>query len=83
MSTDVVGRWALSAARRRAYIVLALKRVRPGSGSHHRFLTTHTLGHAIVDLRQIIRRPPFVLAGAVATRLDMPERATADVDGCG
>jgi hypothetical protein len=33
-----------------------------------------------VDLRRIIKRTPFVVVGAVAARLYMPERSTADVD---
>jgi hypothetical protein len=69
-----------AAARRRTLIGLARKRAHPGSGSHHTLLTARTAERPIVDLTQIIRLTPYVVVGAVATRLYMPERATRDVD---
>jgi hypothetical protein len=65
---------------RKRLIALALKRARPGSGSHPSFLRERTSSYRGMDLRQLISRAPFVVVGAVATRLYMPERATVDVD---
>ncbi|MBI3971630.1 MAG: hypothetical protein HY332_10115 [Chloroflexi bacterium] len=68
------------ATRRKAYIALIQKRVRPGSGSHISTLQTRTTRQRVMDLRQLIRQTPFVLVGGIATRLYMPERLTLDVD---
>jgi hypothetical protein len=66
--------------RRKAFITLARKRVRPGSGSHPAFLGARTVRVPIVDLQRLIRDTPFVVVGGVATRLYMPERSTLDID---
>lgn len=65
-------------ARRRLLLEIARRRARPGSGSTIEFLRTRTWSEPEVDLHQI--RTPFVLVGATATALYMPERVTNDVD---
>src|SRR5687767_8476568 len=65
---------------RKSIIALALKRARPGSGSHPTFIRERTSSYRGMDLQRVILRAPFVVVGAVATRLYMPERATLDVD---
>jgi len=80
MSSGRAGSLAGRTARRQAFIALARKRARAGSGSHPSFLRARTFRRSIVDIRRIIQRTRFVVVGAVATRLYMPERATIDVD---
>ncbi|MFH1603097.1 MAG: nucleotidyltransferase domain-containing protein [Pseudomonadota bacterium] len=65
---------------REAFIELALRRARPGSGSAPGFRARRTWSLPVSDLRMIIRRTSFVVVGGVATRLYMPERMTLDVD---
>jgi hypothetical protein len=64
---------------RQNFIQLTLRRVKPGSGSTHEFLTTRTWKNQVTDLRQLIQ-VPYVIVGGVATRLYMPERMTDDLD---
>jgi hypothetical protein len=64
---------------RQKFIQLTLRRVKPGSGSTHEFLTTRTWHKQVTDLRQLIQ-VPYVIVGGVATRLYMPERMTYDLD---
>jgi hypothetical protein len=64
---------------RQKFIQLTLRRVKPGSGSTHKFLTTRTWKNQVTDLRQLIQ-VPYVIVGGVATRLYMPERMTYDLD---
>jgi hypothetical protein len=64
---------------RQKFIQLTLRRVKPGSGSTHEFLTTRTWKKQVTDLRQLIQ-VPYVIVGGVATRLYMPERMTDDLD---
>ena len=66
------------AARRRLLLDIVRRRVRPGSGSTVEFLRTRTWSEPEVDLHRI--RTPFVLVGATATALYMPERLSQDVD---
>ncbi len=66
--------------RRRQYLALALRKAKPGTGSHHNFLRKRTLTYSVTDLRKILHRTPFIIVGGVATRLYMPERMTSDVD---
>lgn len=65
-------------ARRRLLLDIVRRRVRPGSGSAVDFLRTRTWSEPTVDLHRI--RTPFVLVGATATALYMPERQSEDVD---
>lgn len=65
--------------RRRLLISMALKRVRPGSGSGLELLRARTWRHPVFDLRTIVT-VPFVVVGGVATRLYAPERMTDDLD---
>ncbi len=67
------------AARRRFYIQMAKKRVRPGSGSGPETLWARTWRRPVFDLRTITA-VPFVVIGGVATRLYAPERMTDDLD---
>ncbi|OQY58311.1 MAG: hypothetical protein B6245_12500 [Desulfobacteraceae bacterium 4572_88] len=68
------------ARRRREYLAIALRKAKPGSGSHHSFLRKRTLTHIVTDPGKILHRTPFVVVGGVATRLYMPERVTLDLD---
>ena len=65
-------------ARRRLLLSIVRRRVRPGSGSTVEFLRTRTWSDPAVDLHQL--RTPFVLVGATATALYMPERLSNFVD---
>ncbi len=67
------------AARRRFYIQMAKKRVRPGSGSGPETLWARTWRRPVFDLRTLTA-VPFVVIGGVATRLYAPERMTDDLD---
>jgi hypothetical protein len=64
--------------RRRRYLEIALRRIRPGTGSSEAFYRRRDWTETPVDLSQI--RTPFIVIGAVATRLYMPERVTRDLD---
>ena len=68
------------AHRRREYLAIALRKAKPGSGSHHNFLRKRTLTYTVTDPGKILNRTPFVIVGGVATRLYMPERVTLDLD---
>ncbi len=64
----------------RAFIDMAMRRARPGSGSTAEYRLQRTWTLPVSDLSQIIRSTPFVVVGGVATRLYMPERMTLDLD---
>ena len=66
-------------ARRRLYLSLAQKRVKPGSGSSLSLLLARTWRQPVFDLRTLFT-VPFVVMGGVATRLYSPERMTDDLD---
>jgi hypothetical protein len=66
--------------RRKQYIALVQKRVRPGSGSSLAFMQSRTWAYPVADLNRIIQKTPFAVVGGVATRLYMPERMTLDID---
>ena len=66
--------------RRKAYLSLALRRARPGSGSSCDFLQTRLWKGTLVTLDLAQLHTPFVIAGGVATRLYMPFRVTLDLD---
>lgn len=68
------------AQRRRCFINLVKKRVKPGTGSSIDFLNQRTWNHFLVNVKAIIKRAPFVIVGGVATRLYMPERMTVDLN---
>jgi hypothetical protein len=70
----------LGKIRRKQYIALVQKRVRPGSGSSLAFMQSRTWAYPVADLNRIIQKTPFVVVGGVATRLYMPERMTLDID---
>ncbi len=66
---------------RKFFLLLAKKRVKPGSGSTTYFLNKRTWSLAVTDIRKLIPSSiPFVVVGGVATRLYMPERMTLDLD---
>jgi hypothetical protein len=69
-----------NAPKRKAFIHLAKKYSKPGSGSHLSILKKRTWNFILPNLKQIITRSPFVVVGGVATRLYMPERMTLDLD---
>lgn len=62
---------------RRELIAMALRRARPGSGSMLDFLRMRTWSEPSVNLHDL--RTPFVIVGAVATNLYVPERPTQDI----
>jgi hypothetical protein len=64
---------------RKKFIAISSRRVKPGSGSTHEFLTARTWRKAVTDLRDLINAP-YAIVGGVATRLYMPERMTDDLD---
>lgn len=68
------------AQRRRCFINLVKKRVKPGTGSSIAFLNQRTWNNFVVNVKAIIKRAPFVIVDGVATRLYMPERMTVDLD---
>jgi len=68
-----------ASARRRLLIDLARRRIRPGSGSHIKFLKKRTTNMKWPDLSSALSPVSFAVVGAVATRLYMPERATRDL----
>ncbi len=68
------------AQRRRFFIDLCLRRIKPGTGSGHDFLRRRTAMNPWPDLRPILQDLPWVIVGAVATRAYMPERMTNDLD---
>jgi hypothetical protein len=66
--------------RRRIVLDMALRRVRPGTGSSHEFMRRRTAMNEWPDLRQILDGIDWVIVGGVATRAYMPERMTKDLD---
>src|SRR6266487_792867 len=66
--------------RRHELIALAMRRARAGSGSGIATLARRTTRLIWPDLRRALGEVPWAVCGAVATRLYMPERATADLD---
>lgn len=67
-------------ARRKAYLALAKRRARPGTGSSKAFVRRRTSKGSAVKLSEVFKETPFVVVGGVATRLFMPERMTLDID---
>jgi len=65
---------------RKRLIDLAVRRVQPGTGSHLDFLRDRTLTRPVYDIKSILGASYFVIVGATATRLYMPERMTLDLD---
>ena len=68
------------AQRRRVLIDICRRRIRPGTGSAPEFLRRRTAMSDWPDLRPVLRDIPWAVAGGVATRAYMPERATKDLD---
>lgn len=66
--------------RRRILIDICRRRIRPGTGSAPEFLQRRTAMNPWPDLRPMLQDIPWVITGAVATRVYMPERATKDLD---
>jgi hypothetical protein len=66
--------------KRKHFITLVMKYVKPGAGSSIEFLSKRTWTHPVTNLNDIIKQAPFVVVGGVATRLYMPERMTLDLD---
>src|SRR6266545_3003594 len=70
-----------AAERRRRFLALAWRRHKPSAfGSSTALLAARTSHMKWPDLRQVLQSVPWAVCGAVATRLYMPERATADLD---
>lgn len=67
-------------ARRKLLLEMAIRRARPGAGSADVFLRERTAIVAWPDLTEIFTGLRWAVAGAVATRAYMPERATQDLD---
>lgn len=61
-------------------IEMVLRRQRRGSGSSMESLRKRTARVLYHDMSHVLGQVPWCVVGAVATRLDMPERATADLD---
>jgi hypothetical protein len=70
----------LAAQKRKFFLSLVKKRVKPGSGSGSSFLHQRTWSYPVNNLNLIIKQAPFVVVEGVATRLYMPERMTLDLD---
>jgi hypothetical protein len=71
----------ISPAQRRRFIIkMSLRRIKPGAGSSLEFLQRRTAMNPWPDLQPILQGLPWAIAGAVATRAYMPERATKDLD---
>ena len=71
----------LTPAQRRSFMIgFCRRRVQPGAGSAVEFLHRRTAMNPWPDLRPVLEGIPWVIAGAVATRAYMPERATRDLD---
>jgi hypothetical protein len=65
---------------RKTIIRQAQKRQRPGTGSSREFLARRMAMVHWPDLTPVLSPIPWAVVGAVASRLYMPERATADLD---
>ncbi len=65
---------------RRIMIDMCLRRQKPGTGSSMFALRERTAMNPWPDLRELLKGVPWVVAGGVATRAYMPERATKDLD---
>lgn len=70
----------LAEKTRKTIIEIARRRQRPGSGSAAIYNRERTARMMWPDLNRILIDVPFVVVGAVATRLYMPERSTRDLD---
>jgi hypothetical protein len=68
------------ATRRKAFLALAKRRTVPGSGSSRAHLQGRTVKQTMPDLQSILQPLSFVVVGAMAARLYMPERMTYDTD---
>lgn len=68
------------AQKRKQFITLVMKRIKPGTGSSLEFLDRRTWVYPVTDLKTIIIQAPFVIVEGIATRLYMPERTTLDLD---
>ena len=68
--------------RRKQYLALARRRVQPGSGSSRALLLSRNWQDPGMDIGVDLQcvRTPFVVVGAVATWLYMPQRMTRDLD---
>lgn len=66
--------------KRRLLLDIALRRVRPGTGSSHEFMLRRTAMIEWPDLRNVLQGIEWVIVGGVATRAYMPERGTKDLD---
>jgi len=65
---------------RKTMIRIAQKRQKPGSGSGQEFLRERTTLMHYPDFSQVFQNIGWAVAGAVATRLYMPERITQVID---
>ncbi len=65
--------------RRRLFLDIVKRRVRPGTGGSRQFLETRIANQTWPDLTTILKEIPWCVVGAVATRTYMPYRATQDL----
>jgi hypothetical protein len=66
--------------KRRVFLDMALRHIRPGTGSSHEFMLRRTAMTDWPDLRKVLQGVDWVIVGGVATRAYMPERMTKDID---
>lgn len=66
--------------KRRFFINMNLRRVRPGAGSSIEHFKKRNWNLPVSDINSIFRSTPFVVCGGVATRAYSPERKAEDLD---
>lgn len=64
----------LSHEDRKTIIRMAQRKARPGAGSGRHILRERTAEYGGTDVRALLGKIPFAIAGGLATRLYMPER---------
>ncbi|MBU1660201.1 MAG: nucleotidyltransferase family protein, partial [Chloroflexi bacterium] len=78
---DIAPDGDLTARQKRHFLIrMALRRVKPGTGSAPEFMKERTAMQPWPDLREVLRGIDWVIVGGVATRVYMPERLTKDLD---
>lgn len=71
----------LTPRRKRQFLIqMALRRVKPGTGSAPEFMRERTAFQNWPNLTEILNGVNWVIIGGVATRAYMPERMTQDLD---
>ena len=70
----------LSRQDRKAYLSIAKRLTKRGSGTRQGVLRERTQHYGVPNLVKYLADVPFVVVGGLATRLYMPERMTLDID---